>query len=398
MKKIILLAIFSVLVLNFRPVSATPEPLPEELRLLSKKGIDSIYAVDLPEAKNAFELAVKKYPEHPYPHFGIAMTKWAELEYLEDESNPKLSEEYGTLTDKAIKVALAWIKKHPDDANAYMCLGGMYGLRARLAVMQHRWISAYFDGKKAISNTRRALKTDPEMYDAYLGLGMYEYYSDTLSGVIKILAKFFMSGDAKKGVKYLHLCKEKGYFNSLAAELLLIEIYTEPGNQFKDPKTAVQWSTELRKLYPLHPQMHFVQIVSLYEDKQYAETRKEAQEYLKRIDDGVPAYRKKFLPRILTAIGATYLAEKNYDEALACFQKAAATLKEDPKAHPVRWAVWALVRVGNTWDLKGDRAKAVRLYKEARAYKDDWGFWEAIDAYLDKPFSEQALPGQLPPP
>jgi len=398
MKKIIVLAIFSFLAVNLQAAAVTSEPLPDELRLLSKNGIDSIYAVDLPEAKKNFELAVLKYPDHPFPHFGIAMTKWAELEYLEDESNPKLSQEYGALTDDAIKIALAWIKKHPNDANAYMCMGGMYGLRARLAVMQHRWIKAYFDGKKAISNTRKSLKVDPEVYDAYLGLGMYEYYAGTLSGVIKILARFFLSGDAKQGVEYLKLCKEKGYFNSLAAELLLIEIFTEPGNQFRDPKTAVKWSAELRKLYPLHPQMHFVQIVSLFEDKQYEATRAEALEYLKRVETGVPAYRKNYLPRILTAIGATYLVEKNYGEALIYFQKAAATLKEDPKAHPARWAVWALVRVGNTLDLKGERAKAVELYKEARTYQDEWGFYEAIDAYLKKPFSEFALPGPLPPP
>ena len=399
MRKFLLLSLLVALAVTpLRAAQANPEPLPEELRLLSKKGIDSIYAVDLPEAKKNFELAVQKYPEHPFPHFGIAMTKWAELEYLEDESNPKLAEAYGALTDNAIKVALAWIKKHPNDANAYMCLGGMYGLRARLAVMQHRWIRAYFDGKKAISNTRKSLKVDPQMYDAYLGLGMYEYYAGTLPGVIKILAKLFLSGDAAQGVKYLELCREKGYFNSLAAELLLIEIYTEPGNQFKNPKTAVKWSAELRKLYPLHPQMHFVQIVSLFEDAQYTETRSEALEYLKRVTTGVPAYRKNYLPRILTAIGATYLVEKNYDGALTYFQEAAATLKEDPAAHPARWAVWALVRAGNILDLKGDRAKAVELYKEARGYKDEWGFYESIDAYLKKPFSELQLPGPLPPP
>lgn len=398
MKTIMLLALIPLFATGLRAAPAKAEPLPEELRLLSKKGIDSIYAVDLAEARNNFELAAKKYPEHPYPNFGIAMTKWAELEYLEDESNPKLAEEYGALTDSAVEVAQAWIKRHPNDANAYMCLGGVYGLRARLAVMQHRWIKAYFDGRKAISNTRRSLKTDPEMYDAYLGLGMYEYYAGTLPGVIKLLAKLLVGGDAAKGVEYLKLCREKGYFNSLAAELLLIEIYTEPGNRFRNPKTAVAWSAELRKLYPVHPQMHFVQIVSLFEDRQYGEARKEALEYLKRVEDGTPAYRKNFLPRILSAIGATHLAERDYDGALAYFQKAAAALKEDPKAHPARWGVWALVRVGNIWDLKGDRAKAVQLYKEARAYKDEWGFGEAIDAYLENKFSELELPGPLPPP
>lgn len=399
MKKIFLaVAAAALLASPLRAGEVKLEPLPDDLRDLSKKGIECIYAVDVPEARKYFELALQKYPDHPYPNFGFAMAKWAEIEYLEDESAPDMGDEYEKLTDKAIDIGLAWVKKHPGDANAYMVLGGMYGLSARLGLMKHRWISAYFDGRKALSYTRKSLKLDPELYDAYLGLGMYEYYAGTLSGVVKILAKFLMRGDAEKGLEWMNLCREKGYFNSLAAKLMLVEIYTQPNTKYHNSAAAVKWSAELRQRYPVHPQMHFVQIVSLYEDKQYAESRKESLEYFKRLREGVPAYRKMFVPRILTAIGATWQAEKNYDEALKYFRQAADTLKVDPKAHPARWAVWALVKVGNIWDLKGDRAKAAGFYKEARAYKDEWGFREYIDRYIKKPFSEANLPGELPPP
>jgi len=400
MKNIFLRAAALLVFLAASASAGTPryEPLPEDLKELSKKGIDAIYAVDLPAAEKYFNEALQKYPDHPFPHFGMAMAKWANLEYLEDESDPKLEEEYSKLTDKAVDVGLAWIKKHPGDANAYLAVGGIYGLRARLAVLQHRWFKAYFDGKKAISNTRTAAKIDPGLYDAYLGLGMYEYYAGTLPGVIKFFAKLIMDGDAKKGLEYLNLCKEKGYFNALGAKLLLIEIYTQPGSPYANTGLAVKWARELRADYPVHPQMHFVEIVALYEDKKYEESRSEAQEYLKAVNDGKPAYRKRYLPRVLTAIGTTYLVEHKYDEAADYFARAVATLKDDPALHPARWGVWAIVRLGNVYDLKGMREKALETYRQARSYKDEWGFSEAIDGYLKKPFSAAALPGPMPPP
>ncbi|MHB0995147.1 MAG: tetratricopeptide repeat protein [Elusimicrobiales bacterium] len=399
MKKLILL-LPALLFFCAAANAATPklEPLPEDLRLLSKKGIDAIYAVDIPEAVKNFSAALEKYPAHPYPHFGMAMTKWATLEYLEDESDPKLEKEYEAMTDAAIEIGKAWLKKHPGDANANLCLGGMYGLRARLAVLQHRWIKAYFDGRKALSYTRKSVKIDPELYDAYLGLGMYEYYAGTLHGVIKVLAKLLMKGDARKGIEMLETCKEKGYFNALAAKLLLIEIYTTTGSPYVDSQSAVKWSKELRAAYPNHPQMHFVEIVSLYEDKQYAESRREAMDYLKAVNEGRAPYRRRYLPRVLTAIATTYLVENKYDEAADYFARAAATLKDDPKAHPARWGVWAIVRLGNVHDLKGLREKALGYYREAAAYKDEWGFSESIERYIKRPFAAAELPGQLPPP
>jgi len=398
MRKILLAAAFCFCAAAVQAAVPKSEPLPEDLRQLSKKGIDAIYAVDIPEAVKNFSAALEKYPEHPYPHFGMAMTKWATLEYLEDESDPNLEKEYGAMTDEAIEVGQRWIKKHPGDANAYLCLGGMYGLRARLAVLQHRWIKAYFDGRKALAYTRQSLKIDPELYDAYLGLGMYEYYAGTLRGVIKVLAKLLMSGDAKKGIAMLEVCKEKGYFNALAAKLLLVEIYTTTGSPYVNTAAAVKWSKELRAAYPNHPQMHFVEIVSLFEDKRYEESRSESLLYLKAVEEGRQPYRRRYLPRVLTAIGSTYLAEKKLDEAADYFARAAATLKEDPKAHPARWGVWAIVRLGNVYDLKGLRDKALSSYNEAKAYKDEWGFSESIAKYLKSPFAAAELPGQMPPP
>jgi len=379
--------------------TAAREALPEELKILSKKGLDCIYGVDIPAAEKYFKTALEKYPEHPFPYFGIAMVTWANLEYLEDESDPALEASYSSLTDKAIEVGKVWVKKHPGDANAYLCMGGLYGLRARLAVLQHRWIRAYLDGRKALKNMRKSVDIDPELYDAYLGLGMYEYYAGTLPGVVKFLAKLVMPGNAREGIRLLNICREKGYFNSLGAKLLLIEIYTQTGSPYADPPTAVKWSKELRAMFPNHAQMHFVEIVSLFENRQYDESLRESMDYLRRVyDKENTVYRARFLPRVLTAIGTDYLVEGKYDLAAEYFLKARNTINENKNAHPARWAVWAIVRLGNVSDLRGKRAEALEYYREAKSFGDEWGFHESADKYIKKPFAKSELPGSLPPP
>ena len=374
-----------------------PDDPPEELQQLGKKGLDNIYGVKLDDAAKYFGEAMKKYPEHPMSHFGTAMVAWARLEYLEDESNPELEKQYAKLTDNAIAAGRLWLKKHPNDSLAHICMGGLYGLRARLAVLQHKWIKAYVNGKKALKSMRRTLEINPEAYDAYLGLGMYEYYAGTLRGAVKVLASLVMSGNAEKGIEMLNMCREKGYYNVIAAKLLLIEIYTQTGGKYSNPSTAVKWANEFRQQFPRHAQMHFVQIVSLYENKQYDESLKQSLDYLSHVNDkNDVVYKERFRSRICTAIGTNYMVMGDYDKAEEYFQMSRDTIKTDK--HPARWAVWGIARLGNLADLRGEREKAIAYYKEARAYGDGWGFHETLDKYIKTPFSKEKLPGSLPPP
>ncbi len=374
-----------------------PYPLPDDLKVLAKKGLDGVYAIRLNEAEKYFKEAVKKYPLHPFGHFGLAMLKWAQLEYKDERSNPSLDMEYVEQTDKVAEIGEKWVDEHPNDAYAYMCLGGIYGLRARLAITLHRWLKAYFDGRKAIRRMKRALKIKPDLYDAYLGLGMYEYYAGTLPGVVGILSKLlFISGDAGKGIEYLKICKDKGYYNATAAKLLLIEIFTQHRSKFSNPKLAVKWSKELRKEYPIHPMMHFVEIVSFYEAGMYTRVREEGFKYLENIRKKVDLYDEKYIPRAYVAVATAYMAEKKFDRALEYFQKAFSVLETSKQ--PGRWAVWALVRTANVYDLLGDRQKSLEYYKRASSYEDEWGFSEKLDDFIDDGFTERDMPCQLPPP
>ncbi len=378
------------------PHSAVSKELSEDLDARIMKGLEGIYSLHFEESEKEFNGIVETYPGHPYGYFGRALTAWARLEYENEESNPKLAEMFAKLTEESIVKSKQWLKKYPDDSYAHLCAGGIYGLRSRLSLMRHRWISSYLDGRKAIYHTRKSVELNPVLYDGYLGMGMYEYYAGTLPGIVKILAKLFLRGNPNKGIEYLNTASEKGRFNATAAKLMLIEIFTQTGSKYSNPVLALKWSKELRQKYPQHPMLHFVEIVSLYENKKWAEVRAEAKDFLKRIEKSEPFYKDVYRPRVLLALGTSYLAEHDWDLAEQFFYQSAQTLQTSPE--PNRWAVWAMVRLAQVYDIKGKRDLAVNTYKRALKLGDTWGYGDYINRFVSKPYRLSEVPGQLPPP
>lgn len=392
MKKFLLAALAAALLI---PAAFAGAKMPADLDEHIMAGVQGIHSMEFEKSEENFNWVLANYPGQPYGYFGLAVGAWARLEYQEEQSSPALEKEFVRRTQIAVEQGQKWLEKYPDDAYAHVCMGGIYGLQARLELMQHKWVSAFMKGKKGLSEMKKALKIDPELYDAKIGAGMYEYYAGTLGGFLKVLNFLFIRGDAEDGIKILHEVEQKGHYMKTVAKLLLIEIYTQTGSKYARPDLALKMAKEVRVIYPHHPLVQFVEIVCQYEDKHYEAVRELALDFIKRIDENQKDYLPRFYSRAYTALATSYLAEKQYDKALEFFGKAATyTSKEKPN----RWAVWAVVRMGEIYDWQGNRAEAVRHYKQANEYQDLWGFKDYIQAHIKKPVTLKDFPGQLPPP
>jgi tetratricopeptide (TPR) repeat protein len=87
-----------------------------------------------------------------------------------------------------------------------------YASRARLLGLRYEKMPVARAGVEARKHLLRCLELDPNMADAYLGLGLYNYYVDTLSAMAKIL-RFFMGipgGDKREGLRQLEIASTKG--------------------------------------------------------------------------------------------------------------------------------------------------------------------------------------------
>ncbi|MDQ3634799.1 MAG: tetratricopeptide repeat protein [Acidobacteriota bacterium] len=85
-------------------------------------------------------------------------------------------------------------------------------------------------------------------------------------------------------------------------------------------------------------------------------------------------------------LGLLFLQQKNYDLAIDNL-KAARNLGSRGQASPTWLYVWSEIKMGNAYDAKGDRTRAVAAYKRAEQIGDTYdNAQDAVEKYLASPF------------
>ncbi len=138
--------------------------------------------------------------------------KWGQLDAWK---RGKKSEDdaYFALADKAIELARAQIAKS-DTAEMHVYAGLGFALKARLYSLRDEKRNVAHAGVAARAEFLRALELDPDMADATAGVGLYNYYVDTLSAIARML-RFFMGvpgGNKQEGIRQMRIGIERGSF------------------------------------------------------------------------------------------------------------------------------------------------------------------------------------------
>lgn len=370
--------------------------LPDDAMQYATVGINGVYSLDFDTAQENIEKMFVAYPDHPFAHFGNAMIAWSRYEYEYELSDDTQGKAFEKTLDDSIKGIKHWIKAHPDDPNAFMGVGALYGLRAMFTMRNRSWITAYFSGRKAIANLEKSLELDPTYYDAYFGLGIYNYFAGTLPSVIKILAKIVaIKGDPDKGVEQLNLSREKASFTADSSKLILIEVQNTRGSKYYAPAKSLEYIRQLRTKFPDNPLMHYVELICLFETGDYEQVLSGGREFLGLIGKD-PFYKDIYISRAYTAIGTSYMGLGEWEKAREAFEEGQKALRAQ---QPSRWGVWNEYRLGQVYDALNLREQAVAQYKKVLSFKDKWGFDEVAKKGLKTPWKAATGVdvGPLPP-
>ena len=252
------IAVFFLLAISPALARATQLSLPPETPAVLEK----IYSFDLDGAQEAARQLQKEHPGHPIGYLLESDALWwrfwctaAEFKYGMSDARRRsklpADQHYLELATTASSLASAQIQK-ADSAEMQLYAGMAEAASARLYALRGENRNTARFGVRARDHFLRAKALDPGLADADFGLGLYNYYVDTLSAMAKIM-RFFMGipgGSKQEGIRLLEHAIADGILTPNAARFYLAMNLHRYDQQYERALNAI---SPLAEKYPTNP-------------------------------------------------------------------------------------------------------------------------------------------------
>lgn len=284
-----LLLLLSALLFIFPPICFPVDPNSDaqkyldyqdgEIKKILLKGIAASFKENYPFAESSFNLIIQMAPQDPAGYFFKAALYQAQM--VDYESDFKEKDFYENV-NLAKLYAQERIKKEKKDAWAYLILGNSYGAKGLYDARKGNWWSGLNNGFSAKSALKEALKYDPDLYDAYVGLGSYHYWASIVTKAFWWLP--FIGDHREEGMKEMKLAYEKSIFSSDAAANGLVWIYI----QEKKLPFAIDLAQQMQFKYPEGKSFLWALAQAYYEKRDWNNALSKYQELLEKIETTKP--------------------------------------------------------------------------------------------------------------
>lgn len=212
--------------------------------------VDFFYDLQLDRALEASDGLKRRHPGHPAGDFYRSVV-YFERYLLENPRSTDTFRAYENANAVCLDAARAYYAKEPATAELYQAAG--YGFYSRALATQRRYREAISNAKQSLAHVKKAIELEPERDDAYLGLGMFNYFMSRVPAAVKPLVYMMVGGwgNRELGLAQLHRVADKGIAARMEARRVLSAIYASPKEKQWD-KSEV-FLAELMERYPHNP-------------------------------------------------------------------------------------------------------------------------------------------------
>jgi len=206
----------------------------DRLVQLAMKGIRQNYNMELEEAENTFQTMISEFPRHPAGYMCMGGLLEFRMEFENDDSHQKRFND-------AVKASLAACRQEDREGReicAFFFKGGTLGYRGYNRGRRNNWLAAVRDGKGMARCLKKVLKMDPFCYDAFLGLGLYEYYVSKYKSKLDFLP--FIGDKREEGIRKLEICVQRAALTSIPARASLMWIFYDE-ERYDEAYRVAKW-------------------------------------------------------------------------------------------------------------------------------------------------------------
>jgi hypothetical protein len=206
------------------PVLWTDNNIPAPVLKSLVKAQDLALDLRYDQALARIRAATLKAPRHPLCGVFLVATLLSRMQENFRAGAKQVPDSFFVQADRLVARCEAQREAYPDSPYPCLYLGAAYGMRGLAKLYAGHYLQSYFDGKHGDALLKQAVAIDPTLYNAYMGLGQFEYYCGSLAGILR----FFLDlhGSMSKGLAMLKLCEDKGTYASRPSEVYRVQLMT----------------------------------------------------------------------------------------------------------------------------------------------------------------------------
>jgi tetratricopeptide (TPR) repeat protein len=217
----------------------------------ARAALSRVYDGEFHRAEEELDRLARRHPEDPVlPYLQALALEWR----LEQDPRSRAHDAAVlALADRALSLAEAALGKDPRDARARLARGAAHGVKSRLHLFRWERGPASREAVRMREALAAARESGPAVLDLDFGLGLYDYYADTLPRFFKVVAFLLRipGGDRERGLERIaRVARGGSLFHDEEARVQMYDIHSYFERR---PDRAVGWIRSMRERHPGWP-------------------------------------------------------------------------------------------------------------------------------------------------
>jgi len=312
-------------------------------------GLDKIYNFNWEDGFKAFNTIIEKNPEDPRGyHYKSIIFLWYYLGNL-NETN---LDSFIYFSDKSLELANQKLTQKNTAELKYL-IGSIYYNKSIAEARSGNFLQALWTSNQMKSNLEEAVKLKPYIYDAFLGLGLYNFALSQIPSTLEWAANLVgIAADKELGLTYVNKTVMKGKLSKIDAQFYLSQLYSRV---IVDHPAAKALLIKLVKRYPKNLLFNFSLAWVEYELDDFANAEKHLRYVINANDDLYPfvVSNSNYL------LGNVFFARNQFDSAIVYYQNYLKLgINDDYKGY-------TNFQIGLCYEVSENRKEALKYYEKS---------------------------------